>query len=162
MALTFKDGKVNVMDIGILDEVMFKLPKESSVPLSQGMVLNFASAVVYGVQGIGEKLQCKFIKTMKASTGKQVDFTGEDFEAKIEGELIISKIKKKGRAKVGHSMISGEHAKVTTDSITDTSTNGTYILAKKLDEIVAGISSKWVPIEANSEVWLSDYMFNIS
>ena len=157
------DGNPHVIDIGILDETTIKLAKTCPHPIKEGSVINFASAVMYGVEEINAaKFKCKFLRILKASTGKQADFAGETLEHDIPSDgLIISKLKKKGRAKVGHSMISGEHATVTGTTITDTSSNGTYVLLKLLDELEEGRTSQVVKVEPGSELAFADFVIHL-
>ncbi len=82
-SLAHFDGAVHGLDVAMLDEMMLRFPANEPQPLLAGNVLNLSSALVYGVNEFGAKIKLRFIRMLKASTGKQAEFKGEDIEADI-------------------------------------------------------------------------------
>lgn len=162
-AICSKSDGFYALDVGAMDETMIRLKKDVEYPLAANNVINFSSAVTYGVDNLAAgSLKLRHLKTIKASTGKQAEFKGENMEGKIGADgLLISKLKGKGKLKVGHSMVSGAHATVTATSIKDTSTNGTYLLLKNLAQYDENISSEWFKLEAGAEISFSDYILQM-
>lgn len=124
---------------------MIKIAKGAEFKLKQGMALNFATCISYGIEQLNDKsLTLKYIETTRPSQ-KEFDPIQEikaDFNA--DGQITIGRLASKNMLAVGHSAINpSNHGAITKAGLyKDSSNNGTYVHLRTYEEIKNGLSGE--------------------
>jgi hypothetical protein len=115
--------------------------------LKQGDTINFALAVLYHVNEMGENGLSLVLK--KELTPSDTDYDHEPQEIDLdEGEVTFGRNTDCDLV-VTHGRVSGTHAYIGQGTIKDNSSFGTFLHVRTLEEVLKGAQSRFVEFDKN-------------